>query len=483
MGVSVAALRKWFSVLGVLTLAFCGVVMTGCAQASQTTANSESPSEVVGESGERANDVAAKQADENADQQKEPNGSKTTSGENASGDRSASEPATETKPVPVNDAETPNVAMTNLGINMLRELDIANKNVMISPFSLSAALSLTANGAEGETRTELENALGLPVGQLNEAFEDYEVLSNSTELSLYDENGSDLGTYEQQVFSNAHSVWLGKKLLPQQSFLDIAAGDYKAEVQVVDGTSDAAVINEWANDHTNGMIPTIVADDFQVDSQGLALINAIAFECAWRQPYFDSQVEAGTFTSSAGESQDAAFLHGEEWGYVETPHATGFVKNYADSRFAFAALLPHEGTTPEALLDEMSGEELCEALKNADTGQNVITVMPEFENAFEVTLNDTLKALGVRRAFEWGRADFAGLADAPLWIDSVLQKTYISVDQIGTKAAAVTAVAFDGAAPIEEPPPTVCLDRPFIYVIFETENTTPLFIGVVNSLE
>lgn len=102
---------------------------------------------------------------------------------------------------------------------------------------------------------------------------------------------------------------------------------------------------------------------------------------------------------------------------------------------------------------------------------------------YELCTEWHLEGLGVRRAFEWGRADFAGLADAPLWIDSVLQKTYVSVDRIGTKAAAVTAVAFDGAAPIEEPPPTVCLDRPFVYVIFETENTTPLFIGVVNSLE
>ena len=81
------------------------------------------------------------------------------------------------------------------------------------------------------------------------------------------------------------------------------------------------------------------------------------------------------------------------------------------------------------------------------------------------------------------RNGFTDLADAPLWIDKVLQKTYVSVDQVGTKAAAVAAVALDGAAAIEEPPPTVCLDRPFVYVIFETENTTPLFIGVVNSLE
>lgn len=482
MGGFVAAQRKWFLVLGVVALVLCGAAMTGCAQAGQTAANSEALSQAADELDKKANEASIEKADQKAEQQNESNGSNPTSDDNVSKNDTFA-PAAEAKVVPVNNAETPNVAIANLGINVLRELEVADKNVMISPFSLSAALSLTANGAVGETRTEIENALGLPIAQLNEAFSDYETLSDSTELPLHDENGSDLGTYEQQVFSHANSVWLGRKLLPQQSFLAIAADDYKAEVQVVDGTSDATVINAWVDDHTNEMIPTIVEDGFQVDSQGLALINAIAFECAWQQPYFDSQVEPGTFTSSGGEDQDARFLHGEEWGYLETPYVTGFVKNYADSRFAFAALLPNEGTTPEALLDEMSGEDLCELLKNANTRQNVITVMPEFESTFEVTLNDTLKALGVRRAFEWGRADFSGLADAPLWIDKVLQKTYVSVDQIGTKAAAVTAVALCGAAAIEEPPPTVCLDRPFVYVIFETENTTPLFIGVVNSLE
>lgn len=482
MTTSVATSSKWFFVLGILAFVLCGAVMTGCVQAGQTAANSESQSEAVDESGEEASDTATKQADENANQQKASDDSKATSSETTSKNDTPA-PAIETESVPVNDAETPNVAMANLGINVLRELNIATKNVMISPFSLSAALSLTANGAEGETRTELEHALGLPVDKLNEAFADYEALSDSIELPLYDEDGSDLGTYEQQVFSCANSVWLGKKLLPQQSFLDVANNVYKAEIQVVDGTSDATVINNWVDKHTNEMIPTIVEDDFQVDSQGLALINAVTFECAWRQPYFDGQVEPGIFTSSGGEDQDARFLCGEEWGYLENPYATGFVKDYADTRFAFAALLPSEGTTPEMLLDEMSGEELCEFLKHADAKQNVVTVMPEFENTFEVTLNDALKALGVRRAFEWGRANFSGITDGPLWIDSVLQKTYVSVDKIGTKAAAVTAEFVAGAAPIEEPPPVVRLDRPFVYIIFETESTTPLFIGVVNSLE
>lgn len=455
--------------------------MSGCAQAEHTGANSEAQSEAVGESGTKADDTADKKADENANQQNDSDNAETTSADNTS--KSDSPAPTAETTLPINDVKTSNVAMANLGINVIRELDIADENVMISPFSLSAALSLTANGAEGETKAELENALGFPIQKLNEAFADYEALTQAMELPVRDSNGAEVGTEEQKVFFNANSLWLGPKMEPKQSFLDLAAADYNAEVQVVDGATDSVVINEWVNAHTNGMIPMLVDEDYQVDPLGLNIINAVVFDCAWKEPYTAFQVYPEIFTTSTGEEQEAQLLYSQELGYIETPFATGFIKDYTDSRFAFAALLPTEGTTPDDLLDEMAGEDLFAALKDVDREQKVSVALPEFESTFEVTLNDALQALGVKSAFDPDKANFSGVAEGPLWIDEVLQKTYVSVDRHGTKAAAVSIVEEKATAAVEDPIPEVRLDRPFVYVIFETESTTPLFIGVVNSLE
>lgn len=462
--------------LGILVSALCLVPAVGCAPSGEQ-------SEVS------AKDAAVEKADQNVDQPEKEEGLESQSNadepENSSVSETpdASEVDKESVTPYKNDAQTAPEAMANLGVQVLRELDTSGENVMISPYSLTAALGLLANGADGETKAELEGLLGLPVAELNEAYVGYQALSEPVAFQSDDVEEVEATTIEQRTFSDANSLWLGKEFTPKSAFLNLATTDYKAEVETLDGFSDGKIINEWANEHTNGLIPAIVPDNYKVNPQGMDLINAIVFECAWEDPYSPLNGTPGIFTSLEGDSQEVDFLYSIEKGYLESPFATGFVKPYADTRFAFAALLPREGTTPEELLNEISGEELRAVLEDADMEQDVSVAMVEFENRYVTELNDVLKTLGVKSAFEEDEANFSGITAGPLWLDSVLQSTYVLVDKAGTKAAAITSEKTDGAAPIEDLPPEVHLNRPFVYVIYETESITPLFIGIVNSLE
>ena len=159
------------------------------------------------------------------------------------------------------------------------------------------------------------------------------------------------------------------------------------------------------------------------------------------------------------------------------------MKNYREGHYAFAALLPNEGMTPEEVAASLTGEALVSLLTNP-IGDSVDVGLPKFEAEFTADLADSLKAMGMELPFDSGRCDLSGIGtstEGPLFISRVLHKTFIAVDERGTRAGAATVVdtAPSAAAPTEDPK-VVILDRPFLYFIFDTATGLPLFMGIVN---
>ena len=144
-------------------------------------------------------------------------------------------------------------------------------------------------------------------------------------------------------------------------------------------------INQWINKNTNGMIPSLL-DGPIADDIVLYLINALAFEGTWDTPYEDSQItEDASFTNYAGEPETVAMLHSTEDYYIHDEHATGFLKNYKGSSFAFLALLPEEGMTPEDYAATLTGEDYLTMFRNRET-RDVIVQMPEFTYDYTLSL-------------------------------------------------------------------------------------------------
>ena len=348
------------------------------------------------------------------------------------------------------------------------------KGTLVSPLSVLAALGMASNGARGDTLTEIESAFGMSVPEINGFLGGYI-------------NGLEQG--DKYKLSVADSVWINddEHFAVEGSFLDAMRTLYAAEVRRVpfdDGT--LGDINGWVNRKTDGMIPSIL--DRIPEDAAMYLINALAFEAEWGVQYDRSDVRQGLFTLENGSQKTIDYMYSSEHTYLQCDNAQGVIKYYYGGRYAFAAILPDPGHTVGEILASLDGETLREMLTSPEITE-VLTAIPKFESEFDAELSSVLQAMGITLAFDRDLADFSGLGtwepDGNIFINRVLHKTFISVAENGTKAGAATAVEMGYATsvgPGEHEPRRVYLTRPFIYMLIDTENKVPFFIGTAEDL-
>lgn len=369
------------------------------------------------------------------------------------------DPQIEVRPVSGDDAE----AVTDFAVRLLKNANEDGKNVLISPVSVLAALSMTANGAKEETLDQMEKTLGMDINRLNGFFKAYT-------RSLYRD--------DKNRVRMADSIWFRNgpvKVL--RDFLQINADYYGAGAYKSNFDDETLKdINNWVKKNTDGMIHEIL--DRIPDNAFMYLINALAFDAEWEKYYESDHVSEGEFTLEDGTVRTATLMTSTEDVFIETDNAPGFAKKYANGKYAFVALLPNEGVTVSKLIDSLDGKTVSAALSGIKI-ESVSVVIPKFETEYDTELSAVLKTMGMTDAFDPDRANFTGMAsfDAKnnLYIGRVLHKTYICVAEKGTKAGAASAVEilYKGAAQKR----AVILDRPFVYMIVDTENLIPLFIG------
>lgn len=332
----------------------------------------------------------------------------------------------------------------------------------MSPLSVLTALALVQNGAQGDTLAQLEQALGgLDRDTLNAYMRAYcDFLSAGDELKI------------------ANSVWTDSSVEAKQTFLQKAVDSYSAQIFSAPLSSKKTVssINSWVKKNTDGMIPKIIenADRDAV----MMLVNAIAFDAKWETPYTNDDIEKLEFNSYSGKSKKTEFMCSTESVYLSDSDAVGFMKPYKNGRFAFAALLPNEDVSIDDYIASLSGEKLMKIFSSAKKNEEVDVKMPKFKAEYSTQLIDTLKKMGIEDAFDRKSADFSSLIDKNdgAYIGTVMHKTFIEVDQEGTRAAASTLAGISKMSmPAINP---VCLNRPFVYMIVDTETNLPLFIGV-----
>ena len=357
-------------------------------------------------------------------------------------------------------------ALTGFGAKLLQN-EMEKENPLVSPLSVASALSMTANGAVGETKTQMEQTLGADTGNLNACFS---VLQASLE--------------NDKQLKAANSIWMKDTdtLHVEDAFLQQNADSYAAEIYSApfdDSTKTA--INDWVSKQTDKMIPEIL--DEIPDGAVMYLVSALAFDAKWERPFKSYEVWEGTFTARDGQEQTGDFLHGAVGQYLSDEHAEGFLKPYADGKYAFAVLLPDEATSIENYVNQLTGERL-HAILASPIDESVEIALPKFKAEFSAELSKNLKALGMTDAFDGEKADFTALGtsdEGNIYISRVLHKTFIQVDEEGTKAGAATAVeaAAEGAALY---PHSVILNRPFVYMIVDLETGLPIFLGALTAL-
>lgn len=352
-------------------------------------------------------------------------------------------------------------AYGNFSVELLKKCFDGKSNTLISPLSVSSALTMTANGANGQTKDEMEKVLGsgMPLDELNKYLSSF--------------SGS-LTSGENFKLRNANSIWFIKdnNFNVNNEFLQTNADFYHAEIYKRAYNSEIVNdINNWVSEHTDGMIDKLLDNGDALSN--IALINATAFNAIWETYYYDNFVEYGTFTDANGNEQSATMLISEESEYINGNNCTGFIKKYKGGKYGFAAILPDSNVSISDFVGSLNGDNLFKMLQNAES-TNVVAKMPKFEYEYSAELSEALKALGMPTAFS-DSADFSGISGDKLLISDVLHKTKISVTEEGTRAVAATGVVMSAAPDGDK---QVILNRPFMYMIIDNETMLPLFAGI-----
>lgn len=353
----------------------------------------------------------------------------------------------------------------------------SSENVLISPLSVMLALSMTANGAVGETKSEMESVLaGLNSAISLETLNEY--------LKGYIEG---LPSDKKCKLKLANSIWFmddENKLKVREDFLQKNAGYYNA--QIYKAKFDAVTlkdVNGWVKSNTDGMIDKII-DDIDSDTV-MYLINAIAFDAEWNEKYEKDDISDGIFTTEEGQERSVKMMSSREGKYIKTSGAQGFIKNYKDGKYSFAALLPDENINVNDYVGGLKYDEVLDAVNKPESAP-VNVFIPKFGCEYSISLKKILGKMGMPTAFDGAKADFSAMGEVAagnnICIGDVIHKTYISVDESGTKAGAVTLVDMKSESAALSEPKTVKLDRPFVYMIVDNSTGLPIFMGVVRDI-
>ena len=363
-------------------------------------------------------------------------------------------------------------ASTNNAFPLFSEVDAitdANENFTISPLSLSEALAIASNGANGDTRKQIAEIIGvngMSKETVNETF-------NS--LNDYLANAD-----SKTTFSIANSVWIDEGFEVKPEFLNDKKLIGETFYQNLSSTKTMNDFNNWCDTKTNGCIKKVLSEPLSGDCM-MVIANALYFKGMWKYQFDKNNTTEQDFYNSDGTkskvkmmSQKCKFLaySGENMDMVELP--------YGNENFCMDVILPHEGKNlDECMKDFTLNTFLYEYVKDSKQ-TDVVVQMPRLKLECTKSLVKPLKAMGMTDAFLDGKADFTGISDSRTFISDVKQSTYINIDEEGTEAAAVTTVELTQKA--NDNVPVFRMDRPFTYILREKNTGTILFMGKVRKL-
>lgn len=330
-------------------------------------------------------------------------------------------------------------------------------NIVLSPLSVIMLLGIAAGAVNGKARDEIMNVIGCHAS--------------------YDEFMDLLKEIRTQAVESGSLVLLNAVCVKESISGSMAAGYPDHLKEIFDGnlfsSSDIVRdVNAWVKEKTKGMIED--AADESMNQMLACLMNAIVFEAEWLEQYEEDQIQEGNFQNADGTVTEVRMLKSSENTYIEDAFFTGFMKPYQDEKYAFMALRPKKRRAFQQI-------DFAKLLDSATYGRVFVT-MPEFRYDFGKDLTGLCKELGMNTLFTV-EADFSPMSREWLHLDSIIHKAHIEVVRKGTKAAAVTAGYAVASCALSMEYKSVCLDRPFVYAIVNTQTGMPVVTGIYNQAD
>ena len=345
-----------------------------------------------------------------------------------------------------------------------------NKNIFISPLSISLALSMTYNGARGETQNAMAKTLeaqGIAINEVNH-------FNRMLQESLL---SSDKGT----EISIANSLWANKDISLKQSFIDYIKIFYQAKLSNLNfiDRNAATIINDWVKQQTKGKISKIIEETNS--NTTIILVNTIYFKSGWRKPFNKSNTKPKPFTLDIGTKiQHPAMSQTEFYPYLDTPEFQAIKLPYRSTRYSMDIFLPKSTSNLTRFQKQLTAKN-WQVWSDKFEKREVFIQLPSFKIEYGIDLINTLQNMGMQIAFR-SDADFSNLSAERAFINEVKHKTFVDVNEQGTEAAAVTSVGMTrGLNSPDSENAQMIIDRPFFFAISDQHTGTILFMGAIKN--
>ena len=346
------------------------------------------------------------------------------------------------------------------------------ENICISPISIGMALGMCYNGAQGSTSTELQQLL----------IKNRNINDLNTKVKTYLDLLSD--TSGKVTFEISNSIWIREGYPIEEDFINTNMKYYNAKVENLDFSihSSVQIINNWVAKSTHNKIQNIVRPPLSPETIML-IINAIYFQGDWSKKFKPDNTKKDIFyTFDSSEVECQMMQQKGKFKYLENNLCRIIDLPYCRGKFSMTILLPLKGVELDSLIKSISIDDWNKWLAGLES-KEIRLYLPKFKMEYKSKLNQLLIDMGIPSAFDPDRSDFSGINTElgdKIYIDEVLHKTYLKVDEKGTEAAAVTSarMSVTSAYPPTKPI-TMRIDHPFIYAIRDRDNGNLIFIGKV----
>jgi serpin B len=353
--------------------------------------------------------------------------------------------------------------ISQFGFSLFQQMSQESGNIVISPLSLWMALGMAATGSRNETLNQFLGILRVP-------------------------NRNEIKTTSQQVmnkYNDSVSISNGFATPTTEGVKEEFMNDIKElKAEIFTGPDcNPSKINEWVDRQTKGKIPLLLDPTKQVET---VLLNAVHFKADWKFPFKKQLTTAAPFFTQLTSSQPCQMMANTgNYRYFETEEFQSVQLPYQNEGISAIVVLPKSHQLFKSVVKNHSFDLFTKILASLETSgphNRVELYLPKFKINYGATMNQYLFQIGLHSAF-LQEADFSGISDTKMYIDSVIQKCFLQVDEKGTEAAAASAVLMSRSLPMPDPAIEMRCDRPFMFAIVDDVSSDVLFLSTVTSIE
>ncbi|OPG97236.1 hypothetical protein B2I21_15265 [Chryseobacterium mucoviscidosis] len=367
-------------------------------------------------------------------------------------------------------------AMNTMGLHILQQMSAKEKgdgnNLLISPYSISAAIGMAYNGSVGETRQEMAEVMGWSGLEMERVNASQAALQ---QLLTHPGNGIEIGI--------ANSMWMKDGIPVEETYKTTIQQTYEAELRTLNGqpTQAKEEINQWVQQHTEGMIPNLMQEPPEKEAL-MILVNAIAFDGNWMDEFDPEYTTDDEFKLANGKALSVPMMHQKkQFQYSENKDWQAVRLPYGEGQMHLLVVLPREGRT----LDQVQ-QQLLDAPKRLDAGSEYRLVelsLPRFRAEYGVNLRETLQQMGMEMAFDPYAANFTGMIspgpNLQAYIGQIQHHAVMEVNEQGTVAAASTMVGMAAGSAPPTDPVKMNMNRPFMVAVVDEATDAWVFAGSI----